>query len=86
MKLHNTALGLASGILWGICIFIATLWVMLKGGGTTLVLLEQFYIGYSISWLGAFIGLFYGFIGGFIGGWLLACFYNCFSKGSSKTE
>lgn len=84
MKLHNTAFGLASGIIWGLGIFICTVWAMLKGGGNTLVLLEQFYCGYSISWLGALIGLVWGFISGFIGGWIFVWLYNCFAKCGKK--
>ena len=79
MKLHNTAFGLASGILWGLCVFIATAWAILKGGGNTLALLEQFYLGYSVTWLGAVIGLVWSFINGFIYGWLFAWLYNIFS-------
>lgn len=80
MKLHNGAFGLALGILWGLCIFVCTVWVMLKGGGNTLALLEQFYISYSISWAGAFIGLAWGVVSGFICGWVFALLYNCFSR------
>lgn len=86
MKLHNTAFGLASGIVWGLTVFVATAWIMLKGGGTTLVLLEQFYVGYSVSWPGALIGLVYGFVNGFIWGWLIVWLYNCFSKCGKKEE
>lgn len=86
MKLNNTAFGLASGIIWGLCVFVATIWTMLKGGGHTLVLLEQFYIGYSISWGGAFIGLIWSFVNGFIWGWLFSWLYNCFAKSSEKKE
>ena len=88
MKLHNTAFGLASGILTGLCIFVCTIWAMLKGGGNTLVLLEQFYVGYAINWLGAVIGLVWGFVSGFITGWLFAWLYNCFTvcKKEEKPE
>jgi len=79
MKLHKPAFGLATGIVMGLCIFICTVWVMLKGGGNTFVLLEQFYVGYSISWAGAFIGLGWGFVSGFIGGWVFALLYNIFA-------
>ena len=84
MKLYSTAFGLASGILWGLCVFICTVWIMLKGGGHTLALLEQFYLGYSVSWLGSFIGLVWGFINGFICGWLFAWLYNIFSGKCSE--
>ena len=79
MKLDNKAFALASGIVWGLIVLIMTIWVMLKDGGNTLALLEQFYFGYSVSYIGAFIGLFWGFIDGFIGGWIFAWLYNCFA-------
>lgn len=84
MKLNKKAFGLACGILWGITIFLATIWVMARGDGNTLVKLNQFYIGYSISWLGAVIGLIYGFINGFIGGWLFSWLYNIFTSKFQK--
>lgn len=82
MKLNKKAFGLASGVLWGVMIFLATIIVLIKGGGTTLVLLQQFYVGYDISFIGAVLGLIYGFVNGFICGWILALFYNAFSKTS----
>ena len=88
MKFSKKALALASGILWGVVVFLATIYVMLKGGGNTLVLLQQFYWGYNISWGGAFLGLIYGFIDGFICGWIFALLYNAFigGKKGEKTE
>jgi hypothetical protein len=80
VKLNAKAFGLACGILWGLVIFVATFWVMIKGGGNTLALLQQFYFGYKISVLGAFIGLVWGFIDGFIGGYLFSWLYNRLSK------
>ena len=46
---------------------------------TTTFLLREFYIGYSVSAVGAVVGLIYGFVDGFIGGWLLAWLYNMFA-------
>ena len=80
MKLDKKALALTSGILWGLIVLVATLWVIWRGGGNTLALLDKFYFGYSISYLGAIIGLIYGFVNGFICGWIFACLYNCFVK------
>lgn len=80
MKLDKKALALTSGIIWGLMVLVMTLWVIWRGGGTTLVLLQQFYFGYSISYLGAIIGLIYGFVNGFICGWIFAWLYNCFVK------
>ena len=80
MKLNKKAFALAGGITWGLIILIMTFWVMFKDGGHTLVLVQQFYCGYSISYLGALIGLIYGFVNGFIVGWVFAWLYNRFVK------
>ena len=81
MKLNKLALGLALGIIWGLTILVATLWVVFaKGEGAHIILLSRFYLGYTVSIFGAFIGLVWGFIDGFIVGWLIAFFYNLFSK------
>lgn len=86
MKLNKRALALSLGVLWGVIVFLATIYVLLKGGGHTIVLLQQFYWGYNISWGGAFLGLIYGFIYGFVFGWLFGLFYNAFGGGREKKE
>jgi hypothetical protein len=83
MKLDAKAFGLAAGILWGLCVFLCTLWVMWRGGGEHFILLAKFYPAYSVTPLGAFLGLVYGFIDGFIGGWVLAWLYNRFARTAS---
>ncbi len=79
MELNKPGLGLAAGLLWGGSVFLATIWLMGFGGGDHLLLLRAFYIGYSVSAVGAVLGLIYGFVDGFIGGWLLAWLYNMFA-------
>ncbi len=79
MQLNKTALGLAAGLLWGGSVLLLTIWVMIRGGGEHLVLLNKFYFGYSISAVGAVLGLLWGFVDGFIGGWILAWLYNRFA-------
>ncbi len=79
MRLNPKAFGLALGILKGLALVVITFWVMACDGGNTVALLEQFYIGYSISLLGALIGFIYSFIVGFISGYLIAWLYNRFS-------
>ena len=86
MKINKVALGLALGIIWGASVFLATLWIMARGGGQTLVLLNKFYLGYSVSFLGGLLGLVYGFVDGFIGGWLIALLYNAFAKPAPQAE
>jgi hypothetical protein len=78
MKLSAKGLGLSLGILWGLSVFLSTLWIMWRGGGATLHKLSQFYLGYSVTLGGAIIGLVWGFIDGLILGALIAILYNVF--------
>ncbi len=81
MRLNAKAMAMAmsAGILWGASVFIATAWILITGsGGETLSTLGAFYLGYSVSWGGAFIGLAYGLVDGLIGGFLFALLYNAF--------
>lgn len=81
MKLNKVACGLAAGIIWGLTVFIATIWVIVSGGGGQhLALLDRFYIGYSVTFGGSFLGLIYGFIDGFVVGWIFALLYNVFAR------
>ncbi|MEE8139246.1 MAG: bacteriophage holin [Thermoanaerobaculia bacterium] len=79
MHLNKNGLGLAIGLLWGGSVLVATIVVMMRGGGEHLALLNKFYLGYSVSALGAVLGLVWGFIDGFISGWILAWLYNRFA-------
>lgn len=84
MKLQAWPLGLAAGIVCGASVFLATLWIMIRGGsGEHLALLARFYPGYSVSIGGSILGLTYGFIDGLIGGLVLAWLYNTFAKTES---
>ena len=72
-----TAVGTVSGLL----IYLATLWLLIKGGdpdAITIQLLGQFFFGYTVSVKGAFIGLAYSFTWGFLLGWLFAYLRNFF--------
>ena len=84
--LNSKMLGLVLGILLGLIIFIATNWLLLKGGyrtpdgryvvGPHLQLLSQFFIGYRVSFLGSIIGFLYGFAVGTLGGAAIGWIYN----------
>ena len=79
-------IGLALGLIIGLAIFIATNWLVLKGGyytpegkyviGPHLQLLSQFFIGYKVSFLGSIIGFFYGFAVGTLCGAVFGLIYN----------
>lgn len=79
LRLNGTVMGLAFGVAGGLAIFIATNWLVVKGGdpvGPHLGLLSQFFLGYSVTFAGSFIGMAYGFASGYLAGWLVARVYN----------
>lgn len=79
VRLNRNILGVVFGIVLGLMIFVATNWLVFKGGpvvGPHLALLGQFFIGYRVTFLGSLIGLAYGCVCGFVGGWILALVYN----------
>lgn len=79
--LDSGILGLAIGSLCGLAIFIATNWLVLRGGenvGSHLQLLSNYFIGYRVSFIGSFIGFAYGFAVGTLSGALVGWIYNKF--------
>jgi hypothetical protein len=81
MKINIKALALSIGIVWGLAVFLLTVWFLVIGSqGQLLSKLGTVYLGYSVSWIGAFIGFVYGFIDGLIFGALVGFLYNKFAK------
>lgn len=81
IRLNATLQGVATGLVAGLALFVATNWLVLKGGpviGPNLALLGQFFIGYRVSFVGSLIGFAYAFATGFSAGFLLARLYNLF--------
>lgn len=79
LRLNAVLTGVVTGILVGLAIFVATNWLILKGGpvvGPHLALLGQFFIGYRISFVGSLIGFGYGLVCGFAGGFAAAWIHN----------
>lgn len=79
IRLDAVIHGIVFGLVAGFLLFIATIWLVIKGGpvvGPNLALLGQFFIGYSVTVLGSFIGFGYGFLSGFLGGYFIATIYN----------
>lgn len=82
LRLSAMATGVALGALVGLSLFVATNWLVLKGGeqvGPHLALLGQFFIGYKVTFLGSVIGLGYGFVSGFVVGFTIAVLHNRFA-------
>jgi F0F1-type ATP synthase assembly protein I len=88
LRLNSQILGLILGLLLGLAIFIATIWLLIKGGrvdangqsvvGPHLQLLSQFLIGYHVSFVGSIVGFAYGFAIGTLCGALVGWIYNKF--------
>jgi len=79
VQLNATATGIILGILFGLGLFVATLWLVIKGGpnpGPHLSLLSQYFPGYSVTLVGSFIGFAYAFAAGFLSGAILGAVYN----------
>ena len=77
MKLNVWAFAVACAILWGLGVFLVTLWIILFEGETGQVsVLGHVYRGYNISIAGAFIGLVWAVVDGLIGGAIFAWIYN----------
>ena len=81
MKLSVKAFALTSGILWGALVCLATLWLLMMGSDGLLIRqLDNFYLGYSYSAVGAFVGLVWGFVDGAVSGAVFAWLYNKLAK------
>lgn len=81
-RLDKLAFASAVGVVAGMAVFVATIFLILKGGevlGPNLKLLGQYFIGYTVSIKGAFIGFGYSFLWAFIFGWLFAYLRNFFT-------
>jgi hypothetical protein len=78
-RMDKLGLAVAIGVVSGLSIFLATLFLIIKGGevvGPNLQLLDQYFIGYSVSLKGAFVGMLYSFFWGFLFGWAFVYLRN----------
>lgn len=79
LRLNGHILGFVLGVISALVIFVATNWLVLKGGdvvGPHLGLLGQFFIGYTVTFTGSLIGAAYGFVTGYLSGLLIGWIYN----------
>jgi len=81
MKLDKSAYALSAGAVLGLAIFVITfVFIIFDQEGVQLAKLHKLFIGYSVTWWGAFLGLLWGFVYGVIGGWIFAWIYNKLEK------
>ena len=79
LRLNGNLLGMVLGTFAAALIFVATMFLVLKGGpivGPHLGLLANVFIGYSVTLTGSFVGAAYGFITGYVSGVFIAWVYN----------
>ena len=78
-RMDKLAFASSLGSVFGLLCFLATVWLLVKGGdviGPNLSLLGQYFVGYTVTLKGAVIAMGYGFFWGFILGWLVAYLRN----------
>jgi hypothetical protein len=80
-KIDKLGLATSTGAVSGLLVFLATLWLTFFGDRIAtqgLQLLDQYFIGYTVTAKGLFIAMGYTFLWGFLFGWLFAYLYNLF--------
>jgi len=79
IKMQAGVLSLVFSVIGGLGLFVMTAWLVLKGGpmvGLHLQLLNNYFPGYSVTWVGAFVGFFYGALIGALVGYVIGKIYN----------
>lgn len=79
LRLDAIAQGVTTGLIVGLVVFVATNWLVLKGGtvvGPNLALLAQFFLGYRVTFFGSLVGFAWGFVYGGLAGYALSRVYN----------
>ena len=77
MQLNIKAFSFASGIFWGLGLFVGTWWLILLEGVTNdRTFIGRIYPGFSLSPGGSVMGLLWGLVDGAICGAIFAWLYN----------
>ncbi len=76
--IHKMALGVATGLVSGLLVFVATAFVLIlqPQPEPRLDLLAHYFYGYTVSWSGAAIGFAWAFGVGFVAGWFVGFVRN----------
>jgi hypothetical protein len=83
LRLNAQAWGIAFGLLFGLGLFIATNFLVVRGGpvvGPHLALLGNFLPGYSVTFVGSLVGFVYFFVLGYGFGRLVGEVYNAIAR------
>jgi hypothetical protein len=82
LRLNTRVPGLSFVMVFGIGLFLLTNWLVIKGGpnvGAHLILLRQYFPGYSVTFWGSIVAFAYAFILGYAVGVLISELYNKFA-------
>ena len=78
-RLKAGILGIVFGLIFGFGLFAMTAILLIENGANTgyhLGLLGNYFIGYEVTWTGAFIGFLWAFAVGAAIGWSIGIIYN----------
>ncbi len=79
VRLRARMMALVFGMVGGVGLLVATLWLVIRGGPTVgqhLGLLANYFPGYEVTWTGGLVGFCYGALTGAVIGWSIASIYN----------
>jgi hypothetical protein len=76
--IHKMALGVATGLVSGLAVFVATAVIVIlqPQPQPRLDLLAHYFYGYTVTWRGATLGFCWAFGVGFVGGWFVGFVRN----------
>jgi hypothetical protein len=85
LRVNALSFGIVSGLVAGLGLFVATNWLVLKGGGAHevgphLSLLAQYFLGYRVSFAGSLIGFAWAFACGLVVGYAGSWLYNAVAQ------
>lgn len=78
-RLRASVMAVVFGLVGGMGLFVATVWLLIRGGepvGPHLALLGNYFPGYTVTWAGSLVGFAYGTLVGALAGGALAWLYN----------
>lgn len=78
-RINARAWGIATGLVFGLGLLIATNVLVIKGGayvGAHLGLLATYFPGYSVTFVGSLIGFVYAFVLGYLLGLVIGTVYD----------
>ncbi len=85
LRVNALSFGIVAGLVAGLGLFVATNWLVLKGGGghevgPHLSLLAQYFVGYSVTFVGSLVGFVWAFACGLVVGYVGSWLYNTVAR------